>query len=90
MHAPADSVYSSQPLLMRFLVRSWEFRHPSAWVAARTVCGIFNLGLGILLLAYAPSLGQLTWLPALPLAGAALIFCTVYRLQHSIQSPSAA
>jgi hypothetical protein len=90
MHAPADSVYSSQPLLMRFLVRSWEFRHPSAWVAARTVCGIFNLGLGILLLAYAPSLGQLTWLAALPLAGAALIFWTVYRLQHSIQSLSAA
>jgi len=90
MHAPADSVYSSQPLLMRFLVRSWEYRHPSAWVAVRTVCGIFNVGLGILLLAYAPSLGQLTWLAALPLAGAALIFWTVFRLQQSVQSLPAA
>ena len=90
MHAPADNVYFSQPLLMRLLVRSWEFRHPSTWVAVRVVCGLFNVGLGVFLLAYASSLGQWAWLAALPLAGAALIFWTVYRLQQSIQSLSAA
>jgi hypothetical protein len=31
-------------------------------------------------------LGPLTWLAALPLAGAALIFWTAYRLQTSVQS----
>jgi hypothetical protein len=79
-----DSVYSSQPLLMRFLVRSWEFRHPSAWVAVRMVCGIFNVGLGLLLFSYG------YWVGAVPLAGAALIFWTAYRLQQSIQSQPAA
>lgn len=79
-----DSVYSSQPLLMRFLVRSWEFRHPSAWVAVRMVCGIFNAGLGLLLFSYG------YWVGAVPLAGAALIFWTAYRLQQSIQSQPAA
>ncbi len=72
-----DSVYSSQPLLMRFLVRSWEFRHPSAWVTVRMVCGIFNVGLALLLFSYG------YWLGAVPLAGSALIFWTVYRLQLS-------
>ena len=82
MRAPADSVSSSQPVLMRFLVRSWEYRRPRLWVGVRVACGIFNVVLGVLLLAFYPRLGPLTWLAVLPLAGAALIFWTVYRLQQ--------
>ena len=82
MYAPADDVPSSQPVLMRFLVRSWEYRRPRLWVGVRVACGIFNVVLGVLLLASFRWLGQLTWLAALPLAGAALIFWTVYRLQQ--------
>jgi hypothetical protein len=52
----------------------------------RVACGIFNVVLGVLLLASYPRLGPLTWLAVLPLAGAALIFWTVYRLQASVQS----
>jgi predicted phage tail protein len=52
----------------------------------RVACGVFNLVLGVLLLASVHWLGAVTWLAALPLAGAALIFWTVYRLQASAQS----
>ena len=86
MYAPAGNVPSSQPVLMRFLVRSWEYRRPHVWVRVRVACGIFNVVLGVLLLASYPRLGPLTWLAALPLAGAALIFWTVYRLRASVQS----
>jgi hypothetical protein len=55
-------------------------------VNVRVACGIFNLALGVLLLASAPWLGSLAWLAALPLAGAALIFWTAHRLQASVQS----
>ncbi len=48
---------------MRFLVRSWEFRHPSAWVTVRMVCGIFNVGLALLLFSYG------YWVGAVPPAG---------------------
>jgi signal transduction histidine kinase len=67
---------------MRFLVRSWEYRRPRLWVGVRVACGIFNVVLGVLLLASFHQLGPLTWLAALPLAGAVLIFWTVYRLQQ--------
>jgi hypothetical protein len=86
MHAPTDNVPSSRSLPMRFLVRSWEYRHPHVWVRARVACGVFNLGLGVVLLASGHWLGPLAWLGALPLAGAALIFWTAYRLQNSVQS----
>jgi len=86
MYAPADRVIPSRSVLMRFLVRSWEYRHPHAWVRVRVVCGVFNLGLGVLLLASGPWLGPLAWLGLLPLAGAALIFWTARRLQASVQS----
>jgi hypothetical protein len=56
------------------------------WVRVRVACGIFNLVLGVLLLASAHWLGPLTWLAALPLAGAALIFWTAHRLQISAAS----
>jgi hypothetical protein len=86
MYAPNDNAPSSRSVLTRFLVRSWEYRHPHAWVRVRVACGIFNVVLGVLLLASAHWLGPLTWLAALPLAGAALIFWTVHRLQTSVQS----
>jgi len=86
MHTPAGGVPSGQPVLMRFLVRSWEYRHPEVWVRVRIACGIFNVALGVVLLALFPRLGALTWLAMLPLAGAALIFWTVSGLRASAQS----
>jgi signal transduction histidine kinase len=82
MHGPVDNVPSSPPVVMRFLVRSWEYRRPRLRVGVRLACGIFNVVLGVVLLASVHWLGALTWLAALPLAGAALIFWTVYRLQQ--------
>jgi len=82
MHATADNIPPSQPVLMRFLVRSREYRRPRLWVGVRVAAGIFNVALGVLLLASVRWLGPLTALAALPLAGAALIFWTVYRLQQ--------
>ena len=82
MRAPSDNFPSSQPVLMRFLVRSWEYRRPRLWVGVRVACGVFNVVLGVLLLASFHWLGPLTWLAVLPLAGAGLIFWTVYRLQQ--------
>ena len=86
MYAPADNGPPPRSALMRFLVRSREYRHPNVWVRVRVACGIFNLGLGVLLLASGPWLGPLAWLGVLPLAGAALIFWTAYRLQGSVAS----
>jgi hypothetical protein len=71
---------------MRFLVRSLEYRHPHVWVRVRVACGVFNVILGVLLLASGHWLGPLAWLGVLPLAGAALIFWTACRLQTSVQS----
>ena len=86
MDAPADRVIPSRSVLMRFLVRSWEYRRPRLWVGVRVVCGIFNVALGVLLLASVRWLGPLAWLAAIPLAGAVLIFWTAHRLQTSVQS----
>ena len=82
MYAPGDNVTPPRPLIMRLLVRSREYRRPRLWVGVRVVCGIFNVVLGVLLLASVDQLGPLAWLAAIPLAGAALIFWTVYRLQQ--------
>jgi len=82
MYAPADKAIPSRSVLMRFLVRSWEYRRPRLWVGVRVVCGIFNVVLGVLLLASVHWIGPLAWLAVIPLAGAALIFWTVYRLQQ--------
>jgi hypothetical protein len=71
---------------MRLLVRSFEYRHPHVWVRVRLACGVFNLGLGVLLLASGYWLGPLAWLGLLPLTGAALIFWTGYRLQRSVRT----
>jgi signal transduction histidine kinase len=82
MHAPADKVTASRSIPMRFLVRSWEYRRPRLWMGVRFACGVFNVVLGVFFLAFVQWLGPLTWLAALPLAGAVLIFWTVYRLQQ--------
>lgn len=86
MSAPTDNVPPSRPVLMRFLVRSWEYRNPHVWVRVRVACGVFNLGLGIILLASGHWLGRLAWLGVVPLAGATLIFWTAHHLQTSVQS----
>jgi hypothetical protein len=86
MPAKTDNVTPRRSVLMRLLVRSWEYRHPRVWVNVRMACGLFNLGLGILFVAYAGQLGSWAWLAALPLAGAVLIFWTAYRLQQTVQA----
>jgi hypothetical protein len=86
MYAPTDNVPFPRPVLMRFLVRSREYRRPRLWVGVRVACGIFNVVLGVLLLASVRWLGPLAWLAAIPLAGAVLIFWTAHRLQTSVQS----
>jgi hypothetical protein len=86
MHATTDNVTPSRSVLMRFLVRSWEYRHPRVWVRVRFAAGIWNLFLGVFLLAYAYQLSPLAWVAALPLAGAALLFWTGSRLQHGVQT----
>ena len=81
---PTDNVTPSQPLLMRFLVRSWEFSNPHVWVGVRFALGIWNLVLGVLLvaLAYWRGASFCYRLGALVLGGAALLFWTCYRLQQ--------
>ena len=81
MCTSADTIPPPRSVLMRFLVRSREYRHPHVWVRVRVACGIFNASLGVLLLASGRWLGPLAWLGLLPLAGAALIFWTAHRLQ---------
>ena len=83
MYATAGTIPPSRSVLERLLVRSWEYRRPRLAVGVRIACGIFNVVLGVLLFATAQRLGPLTWLAALPLAGAALIFWTARRLQSS-------
>jgi hypothetical protein len=86
MYPQNDKAPSSRSVLMRFLVRSWEYRRPRLWVGVRVACGIFNVVLGVLLLASLRWLGPLAWLAALPLAGAVLIFWTAHRLQAGVHS----
>ena len=86
MNAPADNAAPPRSAPMRFLVRSREYRRPHVWVRVRVACGVFNLALGIVLLASSHWLGPVAALGALPLAGAALIFWTARRLQASVQS----
>lgn len=86
MHEPNGNADPSRSVLMRFLIRSREYRHPQAWARVRVTCGVFNLVLGVALLASGHWLGNLAWVGVLPLAGAALIFWTAYRLQASVQN----
>jgi len=85
---PTDNLIPAQPLLMRLLVRSWEYRNPRVWMGVRLAGGIWNLALGILLvaLAYWRKVDYCYGLGALALAGAALHFWTRYRLQQCAQN----
>ena len=85
MYATAGTIPPSRPVLERFLVRSWEYRRPRRYAGVRIACGIFNVVLGVALLASVPWTGLLALLGVLPLAGAALIFWTVRRLRASAQ-----
>jgi signal transduction histidine kinase len=79
MYAPTGDVTPSRSVLMRLLVRSWEYRHPRACAGFRFAAGVWNLVLGVLLLSYG------YWVGLVPLLGSVLIFWTVYRLQqHSV------
>ena len=69
---------------MRVLVRSWEYRRPHLWAGVRFGCGVFNVALGVLLVSSGPWIGAFAWLGLVPLAGAALIFWSVYQLQRSV------
>src|ERR1700733_10763281 len=71
------------PVLMRLLVRSWEYRRPRLAMGVRVAAGVFNVALGVALLAGAPWLGPWALLGRLPLAGAVLVFWTVHRLQQA-------
>jgi peptidoglycan/LPS O-acetylase OafA/YrhL len=88
MHTTTNNFTPPQPVLMRILVGSWEYRRPSVWVRVRIVLGIWNLVLGVLLVAlgYGRDASFCYWLAAIPLVGSALIFWTVNRLQHSVQT----
>jgi signal transduction histidine kinase len=78
---PAGNGPVPRPILERLLIRSWEYRHPHAWMAFRMICGIWNLVLGILLFAYG-----FYWIGLVPLAGSLLIFWTAYFIQtHTVQ-----
>ena len=80
MYAPTNNVPPSRSVLMRFLVRSWEYRHPRAWGVFRSAAGVWNLFLGVFLLSYG------YWVGLVPLLGSVLVFWTVYGLQSSVQS----
>ena len=86
MYPLNDNPAPSRSVLTRLLVRPREYRHPHVWARVRVACGVFNVVLGVLLLASGHWLGPLAWLGVLPLAGAALIFWTACRLQTSVQS----
>jgi hypothetical protein len=86
MNVSTDNVPPSPPFLMRLLVRSWEYRRPRLAMGVRIASGIFDLLLAIVLFAAISPVSPLSALAALPLAGAVLIFWTVYRLHASVQS----
>jgi signal transduction histidine kinase len=67
---------------MRLLVREFEYRRPRLYTGVRITSGIFNVVLGVALLASVNWTGSAALLGVVPLGGAALIFWTVYRLQQ--------
>jgi hypothetical protein len=80
MREATDNIKPRRSVLMRLLVRSWEFRHPQAWLAFRLICGLWNVYLGAVLLSYG------YWLGFVPLAGSALIFWTARYIYVTVQS----
>ena len=76
MPPPAANGTPPRSILERILIRRWEYRHAHAWMAFRMIAGMWNVILGILLVAYG-----FYWIAAAPLAGAVLIFWTAYYIQ---------
>jgi hypothetical protein len=72
MYPPNDNTAPSRSVLMRFLVRSREYRYPHVWVRVRVACGVFNVVLAVLLLTSglppADQCPELAW-KHLPVAG---------------------
>jgi hypothetical protein len=86
MYATADTIPPSRSVLERLLIREFEYRRPRRYADVRIGCGIFNVVIGVALLASVHWTGPLALLGALPLAGAALIFWTARRLQASARA----
>jgi len=91
MYTPTDTIAPRTPpripprsALIRLLIRRWDYRHPRIWIVVRLSCAIWNLALGMLLLASGDSIGQLAWLGLVPLTGAVLLFLTVLHLQRAL------
>jgi signal transduction histidine kinase len=78
--APSDNVTPPEPLIMRILVKPSAYRHRKAWGRVCLAVGLWLSFLGVVLLASVHWLGPLTWLAALPLAGAALELRIAYHL----------
>jgi hypothetical protein len=52
MHTPSDSVTTSQPLILRFLVRPAAYRHPKGWGSVCLAVGLWLFVLGVILCSY--------------------------------------
>jgi hypothetical protein len=85
MDAAVMTLPPPRSLLERLLIREFEYRRPRFYTGVRIASGIFNVVIGVALLASAYWTGPLAVLGAVPLAGAALIFWTVYRLRAGAQ-----
>ena len=90
MYATAVTIPPSRSVLERLLVRSWEYRRPRRYAGVRIACGIFNVVLGVALLASVHWAGPLALWGVLPLTGAPLIFWTARRLRASARASAAA
>jgi signal transduction histidine kinase len=74
MHASRDSVTTSQPLILRFLVRPAAYRHPKGWGGVCLAVGLWLLLLGVILCSYG------LWWGAPLIAVAALELWIAYHL----------
>ncbi|HEY0719287.1 MAG TPA: hypothetical protein VGD68_16870 [Streptosporangiaceae bacterium] len=74
MYASAHGSPSPRPILERFLIRQLEYRHPRGWLAFRVIAGLWNLGLGLLLLSYG------YWPGLIPLLASPAIFWAAHRM----------
>jgi len=72
MHAPTGNAAPPRSVLIRLLLRSWDYRHPRVWAGVRFAVGIWLVFLGGLLLA-----GGHLWAAWL-LVAASLVFWVGY------------
>jgi hypothetical protein len=49
MQARNEDTAHTRSLIMKILVRSWEYRHPRAWASVRAAGGIFVIFIGAIL-----------------------------------------